>query len=227
VAVYSYGPARIGILRDEIPIGVTFGISGFLLSLRANIDLLALSAIAPAALVGAYGLARRIVSIALVTGASLDRIVYSRLAVAGQKGPAETFKLAQRYVVYAVILTGATSIGLSFILAPGLPLIFGDRFEDAIGILKVLSWTLILTGIQNIGFDALNAANRHKLQVTISGAAVLIGASTVLALTLRYGIQGTYLGVYFSETISAIFLWAGLIIVSNGRNGGINPSHSK
>jgi O-antigen/teichoic acid export membrane protein len=223
LAVSKFGRPRGSILRDELPIGVTFGISGFLSALRGNVDLLALSVAEPAAVVGVYGLARRVVAVAAVTGASLDRIVYTRLVIAGQGGPRKTFELARRYVVYAVILTGATSLALFLVVAAFLPLIFGSHFSEAIGVLRILCWILIFTGVQNIAFDALNAANLHRPQAAISTVAVLIGSAIVLALTLIYGIEGTYVGVYLSELLIAIALWSGLVLISYRRESAIEP----
>jgi O-antigen/teichoic acid export membrane protein len=214
-ALRSYGAPRLGLLVEELPIGATFGISGFLTALRQNVDLLALSVAAPSAVVGTYGLARRIIAIAVVTGASLDRMVYAKLAIAGQRGPSETLKLARRYVVLAVALTGATSLALYFIFSPMVPWIFGSHFEEATTMLNILCWTLILTGVQNIAFDALNAADLHRLQIVISAGAVLTGSAAIVALTLIYGINGVFVAVYLSEFILALALWRGLLIVSN------------
>ncbi len=214
LAISPYGSPRLGILREEIAIGVTFGISGFLANLRANVDVLSLSAIAPAGVVGTYGLARRVVGIAVVTAASLDRIVYSRLVVAGKRGPAATMKVANRYALYAVGLAGATGLGLYLAATPLLPLIFGASFVEAIRILKVLCWTLPLLALQNIAFDALNAANLHKFQATISTIAVLFGATIVATLTYKFSVNGTLVGIYIGEISLAIALWAGLTFIA-------------
>jgi len=159
-------------------------------------------------------LAGRVVGIAVVTGASLDRIVYSRLVVAGKRGPAATFELAQRHAVYIAGLTGATALGLYLLAQPLLPLVFGSSFGDAIGILKILCWILPLVGLQNIAFDALNAANLHRFQVNISAVTVLFGAAMVAILTHFFSVDGTLLGVYISEISLAIALWAGLAMIS-------------
>jgi O-antigen/teichoic acid export membrane protein len=223
MAISKYGKARLGILREEIPIGITFGISGFLGALRGNVDILVLTAVTPLATVGAYGLAKRIISIAVVTGASLDRLLYTRLAVAGQGGASETFKLARRYVVYAVVLTGATSIALFVASSSVLPFVFGNHFGESIDILRTLCWVLILYGVQNIAFDALNAANLHRLQVAISTGAVLIGSAAVTALTLKQGLAGTYVGIYISEVIGTIALWSGLTLAASWRRNAKPP----
>jgi O-antigen/teichoic acid export membrane protein len=217
IAISGYGRPRLGILRGEIAVGVTFGISGFLSNLRAYVDVLSLSAIASAGVVGTYGLARRVIAIAVVTAASLDRLVYSRLAVAGKGGPAATLRLGYRYAIYAFGLAAATSFALYIMATPVLPLLFGTGFIDAIGILKALCWILPLLALQNVAFDALNAANMHRLQTTISTAAVLIGASILTLLTFKFSIAGTVAGVYIMETLLMLALWAGLILVSKRR----------
>ena len=217
LVIAPFGSPRLGILPEEIPIGATFGISGFWAYLRTNVDVLALSAVAPASVVGTYGLARRVLGIAVVSAASLDRLVYSRLAVAGKGGPSATMKLAYRYAFYAAGLAGATAIGLYLLATPLLPLIFGRSFIDAIGILKVLCWILPLLALQNIAFDALNAANLHKFQTSISTIAVLFGAAVVSILTYKFSVEGTMIGVYIGETSLAIALWVALVIISRRR----------
>ena len=112
VAIAPHGPPRLRLLREELSLGLTLGISGFFLALRQNIDILALSQVAAPSLVGTYAIARRMMATAFVVGASLDRLIYTKLAIAGQYGSRETFRLAQKYVVYAVALTGAASLAL-------------------------------------------------------------------------------------------------------------------
>jgi O-antigen/teichoic acid export membrane protein len=214
VAIRPYGAPRWRVLREEIPLGATLSISGSIAALRQNIDLLALSAIATPHLVGAYGVARRIISTAVVTGASLDRLIYANLAIAGQAGPSATLRLAQRYVLYAIGLTGATSIAV-FVLAPLLPRLFGEDFRDAIWILRVLCWTLVLTSVQFIAFDALNAADRHRTRLVVGTVVGIAGAALIVGLSAAFGITGTFIAVYLTELSMAGALWAALKLLSD------------
>jgi O-antigen/teichoic acid export membrane protein len=214
VAILPYGAPRWRVLREEIPLGVTLSLSGSIAALRQNIDLLALSAIATPHLIGAYGVARRIISMAVVTGASLDRLIYAKLAIAGQAGPSATLRLAQKYVVYAIGLTGMTSVGL-FVLAPLLPWLFGEDFRDAIWILRALCWTLILTAIQFIAFDALNAADRHRTRLVVGAVVGIAGGALIVGFSSAFGITGTFLGVYLTELSMAVALWTALNLLSD------------
>jgi O-antigen/teichoic acid export membrane protein len=109
--LFPYGAPRWRLLREELSLGVTMSISSSITALRQNVDVLALTATAPPQFVGAYGVARRVLAIAMVTGASLDRLVYAKFAIAGKSGPAATLVLARQYVVYAIGLTGLCHTG--------------------------------------------------------------------------------------------------------------------
>jgi O-antigen/teichoic acid export membrane protein len=209
-----YGAPRWRVLWDEIPLGATFGISGTIQALRQNVDLLALSAVAPPQLVGAYGVTRRVLGIALVTGASLDRLLFNKFAIAGESGPTATLALAKKWVLPAIGLTALTS-AVIFVLAPVLPLLFGDGFRDVVWIIKVLCWTLVLTAIQFIAFDAINAADQHRIRVAVTTVVGIAGAALIAALSLPFGITGIFIAVYVAEISIAAALWATLKVLSD------------
>jgi O-antigen/teichoic acid export membrane protein len=181
--------------------------------LRQNADLLALSTIATPHLAGVYGVARRIISTATVVGSSFDRLIYAKLAIAGARGPSETLQLAKRYVLYGIGLTGVTSAGV-FLASPLLPLLFGRDFADAVWITQLLCWTLILTATQFIAFDALNAAEQHRIRLLVGSGVGLAGAALIVVLSLALGTTGTFVGVYLAEISMALALWQTLKFVS-------------
>jgi O-antigen/teichoic acid export membrane protein len=219
-AISRYGRPRWRLLREEVPLGATLSISACISALRQNADLLALSAVAPPHLVGAYGVARRIISTATVVGSSLDRLIYTKLAIAGAKGPSETLQLAKRYVLYGMGLTGMASAGV-FAASPLLPLLFGNDFADTVWITQVLCWTLIPTATQFIAFDALNAAEQHHIRLLIGTGVGLAGAALIVGLTLAFGTTGTFAAVYVAEVSLALALWQTLRFVGNRE-----PAHS-
>jgi len=222
-AIWPYGAPRWRVLREEIPLGVTLSISGSISALRQNIDLLALSTVATPHLVGAYGVARRIMSTAVITGASLDRLIYANLAIAGQAGPSATLRLAKKYVLYAIGLTGMTSVGV-FVLSPLLPWLFGEDFRDTIWILRVLCWTLVLTAVQFIAFDALNAADRHRTRLAVGAVVGIAGAGLIVGLSSAFGITGTFLAVYVTELSMAVALWTALKLLSDRQSNPACPA---
>lgn len=221
-AISRYGAPRWRLLREEVPRGATLSMSACTAVLRQNADLLALSAVAPPHLVGAYGVARRIISTATVVGSSFDRLIYTKLVIAGAGGPSQTLQLAKKYVRYGIGLTGMASAGV-FVASPLLPLLFGSDFSDAVWITQLLCWTLMLTASQFIAFDALNAAEQHHIRLLIGTGVGLAGAALIVGLSLAFGTTGTFVGVYLAEVAMAVALWQTLRIVGT-RRGACSPA---
>jgi O-antigen/teichoic acid export membrane protein len=212
--LYPYGAPRWRVLWDEIPLGATFGISGMTAALRQNVDLFALNAVAPPHLVGAYGVTRRVLGIAVVTGASLDRLLFNKFAIAGKSGPTATLAMAKKWVLPAIGLTTLTSAAI-FVFAPVLALLFGEGFRDVVWIIRVLSWTLVLTAIQFLAFDAINAADQHRVRVAVTTTIGVAGAALIVGLGLAFGISGIFVGIYLVEVSTAAALWATLKVLSD------------
>lgn len=208
-AIWSFGPPRWRLLVDELKLGTTMSGAGFLWALRQNVDILVLSSVEAPAVIGAYGVVRRIVSTASILGASFDRQIYAKLVIVGKTGPAATFRLAQKYAAYALGIAASASLGI-FVLAPFLPWIFGKGFSGAIPMLRILCWSLLLGAVQNVAFDALNAADEHQARFVSGTVAGVLGASLVAALTHMYGISGTFAAAYLADAIMTLVLWVTL-----------------
>jgi O-antigen/teichoic acid export membrane protein len=155
-----------------------------------------------------------VLGIALVTGASLDRLLFNKFAIAGKSGPIATLDLAKKWIVPAIGLTTVTSAAI-FVFAPVLPLLFGDGFRDVVWIIKVLCWTLVLTAIQFIAFDAINAADLHRVRVVVTTVVGLAGAAAIVGLSQAFGIPGIFVAVYVAEISIAAALWATLKVLSD------------
>jgi O-antigen/teichoic acid export membrane protein len=161
-------------------------------------------------LLGAYGLARRIVSIAIVTSASLDRLIYSKLVIASQKGLRYTASIAVKFAVYAVLIAAGTAAAV-YILAPYLiPRLFGASYSDAVPYVRILMGIIVFIALQNIAYDALNSANLHKTQIAISSFCVLAGSAVVAISTRLFATSGAIASLYLMEISLAIALWLGL-----------------
>jgi O-antigen/teichoic acid export membrane protein len=224
IALIPYGAPKFCVMRSEIFRGFSVSITGLLVVLRQNADILALSAVASPAIVGIYGVARRLVSTASVVSASLDRLVYSNLAIAGKNGVAATLPLVVTYAGYATILCGVTTVTLYF-AAPYVPLVFGSQYASAITTVQILSGTLILTSLQWLALDALNAAEQHTPRLLAETLSGLLGTALLVVLTLNYGLPGILASVYISGILVAVALWSMLFwLARNAPNQRISST---
>jgi len=220
-ATYRYGSPRWRVLPREIWLGGNLALSNFLIMLRQNIDVLVLSAVMTSDFVGVYGAGRRLITAALVVPGSFDRVVYSNLSIAGKHGPSATLQLAKRYLVYSLALSGATSL-LIFLVAPLTPLIFGVAFTQTAEVIRILSWTVVSTAVQFVAFDAINAAERHRISTIVSGVANAAGAAMVAGLGAAYGIIGVYAALYLSDVSRGAALWSALILMARRQDRPTN-----
>lgn len=208
--IAQFGRPKLAILWRELARGVTISFTNLSMVLRQNADVLALSAVAPPAVVGIYSVARRIVETASVVSASLDRLVYTNFAKAGSNGPQATLQLALRYAALSAVICAAASIAL-YVVAPWIPMVFGQQYIDTVATTRILAWTLILTSLHDLASDALNAAEKHEIRLAAQLAAGIAGTAILVLLTLQYALNGILVSVYVVGILMACALWSTLI----------------
>lgn len=207
--VWRFGRPHWCVIRREVWLGGSLAFSSFLIMLRHSVDVLVLSAVAPPDFVGIYGAGRRLIGAALVVPGAFDRVIYGKLAIAGRDGPLSSLRLATKYLPYSLGISATTSVGL-FLIAPYMSLVFGPAFVAASDVVRALAWTVIPTAVQFLAFDALNAAEQHKISTVVSGVANAVGAMMVVLLGTAYGTAGIYAALYFSDLTRGGGLWLAL-----------------
>jgi O-antigen/teichoic acid export membrane protein len=211
--IWRFGRPHWCVLRRELWLGGSLAFSSFLIMLRHSVDVLVLSAITSPEFVGVYGAGRRLIGAALVVPGAFDRVIYGKLAVAGRDGPLSSLALATKYLPYSVGISAVTSVGL-FLIAPYMPFVFGHAFVASSDVIRTLAWTVIPTAIQFLAFDALNAAEHHKISTVVSGVANAVGAMMVVLLGTTYGTSGIYAALYFSDISRGGGLWLALNLLA-------------
>ncbi len=209
IAIAGYGRPRWTIYWKEIPKGATICLTGTFMAVRSNADILILAATTSPAIVGVYSVARRIVGTSYVAGAALDRMIYGDLARAGKKSTQAALSLAQQYAKYAIAVSFMATIGL-LVIAPFVPLIFGEAYRNAIPTLQILSFTTVLVALQWLASDSLNASEHHHTRLVVEIVASSIGLCILLVLTYAYGLPGMLTSIYIGGTITVAALWSAL-----------------
>jgi O-antigen/teichoic acid export membrane protein len=211
-ATWRFGRPQWRVLQKEVWLGGNLALSSFLIMMRHNVDILVLSAVTTPEFVGVYGAGRRLIGAALVVPGSFDRVIYSKLVVAGKEGASASLRLAKKYLVYSIAISGATSISL-FLVSPFVTLVFGTAFTAASDVIRILAWTVIPTAVQFLAFDALNAAEHHKISTVVSGIANVAGAAMVVGFGTVYGTFGIYIALYLSDITRGGGLWFALNVL--------------
>jgi O-antigen/teichoic acid export membrane protein len=154
-----------------------------------------------------------VVSVGLVVPGAFDRLIYGRLAVAGSGGVTAALRLAKRYMIYSFTVSAATSLVI-FVSAGAIPWLAGADYSEAVGLAQVLCWTVVSTSLQFLAYDALNAAELHRLSTAISGITNVAGAALLLWLGSAYGVVGVFVALYLSDIVRAAAMWLALLVAS-------------
>lgn len=190
------------LLWKSIPLGVT----SVLTMIYFRIDTLMISWMVPDSnpIVGRYSAAYTLFIGATVLASAVNLAVFpifARLQVASTK---------QLRALCSFVFIGLASLGvvvaiLLYLLAdPLVGLIYGSAFENASGILKILSLAVLFTYISNLATALLPAVDRTPEFVTIVSLSALINVSLNLALIPRYGARGAALATVVTECATAV-----------------------
>jgi len=206
VLMWRLGRPVLRIVREEIPIGTLFSTQFIFKAVRANTDLLVLSMIASPEVVGSYGVARRILDSSYMSIEALNRLIYpgsARLLVDG-------FHVAYGRVVK--VMAAAVGIAVSastaiFILAPLMPLLFGDQYVSMVSFIRAICFVIVPTAITGVVLEAFGAAGKQGVRAAIYNSANIIAAALVAFATLHFGVSGAFWSYYAVEIATAVIAW--------------------
>ena len=209
VAIARLGRPKFTIVREEIPLGLMFASQFFFKALRANADILVLTAVASSEVLGSYSIARRLMEASYMAVEALNRILYPGSAAAAVQGLDRVFERAKR------MLFVATGIGLAsaffvWLITPLLPVVFGAEYTSLSWINRSLCWAVIPIAISATAFEALGASSLQNIRAKITNISSLVGAGVVALAAWLVGIDGVIASFYALEIMIAILAWRAL-----------------
>jgi len=208
-ALKPLGRPNWGLIPGEIRLGCYFSSQRFFQALRQNVDLLVLGMVAPANVVGSFGVARRILDTSTLTANALHRLTYPALAVLAAESTDKLLDLAHKLLVAVVGIAMLTGIAV-YVLAPVLPWLFGKDFSLMVSYTRTLCWVAVLMGIRDVATEALGATSNHGVRAAIYNIGGLIGSLLVALLVGLYWANGAMVGLYCVEAAFAGTFWLAL-----------------
>ncbi len=200
------GRPRLAILREELRPGILFSSQFVMRAVRANIDLLVIGLFAPLATVGSYGVARRIMDASYLAIDAFSRLLYPRLARESRGGLHLALPMAKRALIAVLALGLATCLAL-FLLAPELPVLFGQHYQELSFFVRCLSGTIVLVGAWAAAVDLLGASGRQDVRAWILNGANLLGSAVIAVATWLAAPLGTFIALYLIEAAIAVVAW--------------------
>jgi O-antigen/teichoic acid export membrane protein len=195
-------PRWRAILSLSIPVGIAVILNQVTISLPPIV----LGIFKTSYEVGIFSAGYKIVFMLLIIERVFYYVFFPILSRQHEKDPAKlasSFNFLTRFLFALTI--PITAGGL--ILAPGIiAIIYGQPFQEAIGVLRILLLYFMIVPINTIFGYGLIAIDRERRFFRIITVTALINAVLIVVLGLRFGFHGAALALLISESISIILM---------------------
>lgn len=198
------------LVREEIKLGIFFATPFIFRAIRQNIDLLLLGLLLSPAIIGSYGVARRIIDSSYLNIDAMNRLLYPKLAKLSTNGIDKAWPLAQKAALMGFGISVFTAVFI-YGLAPYLPLIFGQEYQSMVYFTQILCWVIIFYAMWAVGVEVMGAAGEHGYRAAILNAGNILGAPILAFATWLMPPQGTFISIYLIEFSIAVSIWWMLI----------------
>lgn len=193
-----------GLLRAGVPIGVLGVLLGGLI--RIDQTLLSFLSTKPGNVeVGFFGAAFRLIEATMFIGWAFSAALlpwFARHAASGRRD-----ELARGYELgLKATATALVPVGLSFVLFadPVIGLFFGERYDPAIGPLRLLGAMVVLIGINDLAAVLLIARDRPLAFARVVGVVAVLNVALNVVLIPEYGASGAALTAALSALVLAV-----------------------
>jgi len=194
------------VVREEIRIGILFSTQYLFKAVRGNADLLVLSAVASAEILGSYSIARRLLESSYLSLEALNRLLYPGSAVIAVSGIHNAVARVRRVLVAALFIAVGTTVAM-LVLSPLLPLIFGKEFVSLVWMTRALCPIIILMALSAVSLEILGAAGLQGARAGIMNLGNILGTGLAALATWQWSIQGTIVSYYIAELVIAVAAW--------------------
>jgi O-antigen/teichoic acid export membrane protein len=206
-------PWRAGLAFSRASLRDMGGFSGFVLGHRLlyyvhrNADNLLIGRFVGASALGVYALAYNVILIPFSRLATPVQQVlfpaFSRL----QDQPERIGALWIRTTRLVASLSVPALCGLVVVAPDLVPVVFGDRWDDAVPLIQVLAWVGLLQSLQTLNTEILTA--RDKTATVFRFSLIFFAAHmTAFIVGLHWGVTGVAVAYAISSTlVEPIFTW--------------------
>jgi len=186
--------------------GFYFSINQSASSLNANLDKTMLASMATLEGTGIYAAAYRIVEISCVPLRAIMSASYAKFFKHGAEGLGSGLQFARKVLKlsgsYALLMT----LALPF-LAPIVPIILGDEYQNAVNAMRWLAPMVLLLGLRFPAADLLSGLGRQGLRSALQVSVAFINFLANLTWIPLFSWKGAAWATLLSDGLQTIALW--------------------
>lgn len=187
----------LGLCKQALTASLPFALLIVVNVVSSNVNVIMLKALDRDIVVGWYGSALRLVNVLLIAPNMFLQSIYpvlSRFYVSSKRSLAQTYSKAYEW---GLVLGLPLAAGVFLLSDHVVSLVFGPGFENASGILRILTLVVAVSFCNNVNGATLNAIGRERVFAAISTGAVLAVAAVSWALIPRF----SYIAVAVTQDI--------------------------
>jgi O-antigen/teichoic acid export membrane protein len=186
IAWLGAAPVVAHILRA----GFTFWIGGLFFTAYLWIDSILLSVLAPARVVGWYGVPTQLFVATLMVAGILGQAWFPRFAAAHTEGADSLRRNARPAMETAVVLSLPIAAGTMLVAAPLVALLYGRGFAGAAPVLAILGACIVPTYFNMMAYQILQAEGRQMSWFKVIVVATVLNIAANLVLIPYFQAQG-------------------------------------
>jgi O-antigen/teichoic acid export membrane protein len=186
--------------------GLSYWIGGLFFVTYLWIDSVLLSTMAPAKVVGWYGVPTQLFTAILMVSGVLGTAWFPRLAAAFKHGPQRLIETGRPAVELVMVISLPIAIGTVLVAGPLVQLLYGSAFMGAVPVLMVLGITVVPTFFNMIAYQMLLASNRQVGWIKVVALATVLNVVLNFLLVPHFQASGNgAIGAAVSLLISELF----------------------
>jgi O-antigen/teichoic acid export membrane protein len=193
--------------------GFVFAVSGSTTSVYNDLDKVILSHYGMLQANGIYSMAYRVLNIGTMPIMSLVGAAFPRFFQAGVNGAAAVLPMA-RTLLKRVLVPGVIAVVGMFVVAPILPRLVGNSYQEAASALRWLCLIPIFRCFSLSAGDALSGAGDQKFRLACQAAAAIGNGLLNLYLIPRYSWHGAAWASLLTDGALGIMTWVALLYLA-------------
>ena len=201
----THGPLAwrldISLIRRTAKAAIPFALAALLYALYARIDIVMLHRMAGPVDTSYYAVSFRIIEATFIIASMVGIAMFPELAAGGRSGGADRKQLFGQASRWLGVLGAVISIALVIAGDQLATLVFGQDFEVAGDLLRVMALLVVIGYIKEPFWRLLVAQGRERLQLYIQGGAVTLNIGLNVLLIPQYGGFGAVAASVISETV--------------------------
>lgn len=204
-------------LWAELNDGAFFSLSLSAQSANADVDKVMLARLGTLEATGVYGAAYRLLDVAFLPVRSVLMAAYARFFQQGLHGVGAAARYGKGFLSPGVWY-GLGIAAVMYLVAPILPVILGQEYEEAVAVVRWLSVLPLLKTVHYFGADALTGAGYQGVRTIILLGITATNVLLNLWLIPRYSWRGAATATIVSDGLMGLMIWVTLwYLVRNGR----------